>query len=176
MALVHLHHKNRLYLQKVRQCYSRVVRLVMLLVSYTLLVMGLALYIKVHKDVSTYIGFASGLVYYMIGFVIFKEMRSRRVFFSFRLIAFDSLGILLLVACSKLYPILHYQIPNLYMLVGALLITSILLIYGGITYILVNVIKYDSELQDTSQLTLNHESIGKEPSRHNFVSTPKNSK
>jgi hypothetical protein len=130
------------------------VRSMLLVLSYAILLLGLILYTNMHKDVSTYVVFASGLVYYMIGFVIFKHMKTRAVFFSFRLVVFDSLSILLLVGCSKLYPILHYQIPNFYMLVAALLLVSMLLIYGGITFILINVIKYDSELHDKSQATL----------------------
>ena len=130
------------------------VRSMLLVLSYAILLLGLILYTNMHKDVSTYVVFASGLVYYMIGFVIFKHMKTRDVFFSFRLVVFDSLSILLLVGCSKLYPILHYQIPNFYMLVAALLLVSMLLIYGGITFILINVIKFDSELHDKSQTTL----------------------
>lgn len=145
ISFLHLYHKAKTYwtalsIKYHNQALAKIVMGLSLIIS----IIGLVVYLKIHKDVTTYIGFAIGLIYYMVGFLVCAEMRKKRVFFSFRLVLFDGLSIMLLALCSKFYPILNYQILNFYSTIAALLIVVVLIVYGGITFILVNIIKRDS--------------------------------
>lgn len=106
------------------------------------LALAVWLFVRIHKDVTTYIGFASALIYYMSSFMILKQMR--KVYFSYRGVLIDSLGIVLLSILSRVYPLMHYQIATYYNLIASLLIFTILQLYSFTIYILINVIKKDS--------------------------------
>lgn len=71
-----------------------------------------------------------------------------KYYFSYRIVLFDCLSIFVLAICSKMYPILYYQIPNYYQLVGVYLLVIVLCIYGGIMFIVINIIKKDKNYRN----------------------------
>lgn len=143
-TVVHIFYKNRSFVRSAFRVYSsNRARFLCIALVWGLSIVGLAYYVRIHKDVSTYIFFASGAIYYMTTFFMCSHMK--RYYFSFRVVLFDGLCILVLAACSKIYPILFYQIPNYYQLVGVYLLVAVLWVYGGIIFILINIIKQDKD-------------------------------
>lgn len=89
----------------------------------------------------TYGYYAFGLIYYMLSSVIFNTFKKHR--FSFRMILFDCISILALALCSKFYPSLNYEIPTYYQLISIFIMLILLLLTGGLIFIMVKVIKGD---------------------------------
>lgn len=89
----------------------------------------------------TYGYYAFGLIYYMLSSVILNTFKKHR--FSFRMILFDCISILTLALCSRFYPSFNYQIPTYYQLISIQLMLIILLLTGGLIFIMVKVIKGD---------------------------------
>lgn len=135
--------KTKILVRKVYIKYgSNRSRGIVLGLVWGVLALAVWLFVRIHKDVTTYIGFASALIYYMSSFMILKQMR--KVYFSYRGVLIDSLGIVLLSILSRVYPLMHYRIATYYNLIASLLIFTILQLYSFTIYILINVIKKDS--------------------------------
>lgn len=62
--------------------------------------------ITMRKTIFTSLYFASGLIIYMSSFIL--SPNASHLGFSFRFVALDAVGILLLGLSSRLYPILFY--------------------------------------------------------------------
>lgn len=140
--LVHMYFKNKIYFLKLSQEYrTKKTRNIVFVLYWAILGLGLWIFHKIHKDFSTYALFAGGAVIYMSTFLIFRSMK--KFYFSYRIVCNDVLSILLLVICSRVYPILFYQIPNFEHLVGSYLLCGVLLISGLATYILINILGKD---------------------------------
>ena len=101
--------------------------------------MGIPVFITIHKSVFTFVYFVSGLIFYMCSFIVLKKMK--KYFFSFRLVFVDSCTILFIGVSSSVYPIMLYQIPNFFDIIGLILLFAVLILNAGIAYILVNVIR-----------------------------------
>ena len=91
----------------------------------------------------TYGYFTIGLVYYMISSILLNTIKKHR--FSFRMILFDCISIMTLSFCNKYYPSFNYEIPTYYQLISIILMTSLLLLAGGLMFILVKVLKGEVE-------------------------------
>lgn len=141
--IIHLYHRWKTFLFPIKIRYkSTRARIIVMVLIILILILSLYKYYQIHKDVSTYIFFASGLVLYMSSFFISKQMN--KYYFSFRLVIFDSLTILVIGISSRFYPIMYYQIPDIYKIIGVLLICLVLNIYAIIIFIIINIIKKDA--------------------------------
>lgn len=141
--LTHLYHRLKTFLFPIKIRYkSNRARVVVTILIILILFLSLYKYYQIHKDVSTYIFFASGLALYMSSFFISKKMN--KYYFSFRLVILDSITILVIGVSSRFYPTMYYQIPDMYKLIGVLLICLVLNIYAIIIFIIINIIKKDA--------------------------------
>ena len=113
--------------------------LITFLLSMLICLMGIPVFITIHKNIFTFVYFASGLILYMCSFIVLKKMK--KYLFSFRLVFLDSCTILFIGISSSVYPVMLYQIPNFYHIIGIVLMFSVLILNAGIAYILVNVIR-----------------------------------
>lgn len=72
-------------------------------------------------------------------FVLFKKMKKKS--FSYRLILFDSISIGTIALISYYYPINRFWISSQYKLIGVYFLVGILVIGGGLLFILVNIVR-----------------------------------
>lgn len=77
-----------------------------------------------------------------------------RLSFSFRGVLLDGLSIVFLTLMSRIYPIIHYKIATFYTMIGSFLIFWVILLYSITIFILINIVKRDS-----NQTSLNQTSI-----------------
>lgn len=141
--LIHLYYRLNTFLFPIKIRYkSKRAQIIVIILIILILFVSLYKYYKIHKDVSTYIFFASGLALYMSSFFISKKMN--KYYFSFRLVILDSFTILIIGISTRFYPIMYYQIPDLYNIIGVLLIFLVLIIYAVIIFIIINIIKKDA--------------------------------
>lgn len=148
---MHLIYKSMTLLQVVSLERTRKTAMITFVLSMCVCVMGVPIFMVLHKNIFTFVYFASGLILYMCSFIVFKKMK--KYFFSFRLVLADSCAILFLGSSSAVYPIMLYQIPSFYHLIGLILIVAVLLLNAGIAYILVNIIR--REIRERKQKNKN---------------------
>ena len=117
--------------------------------------MGIPVFITIHKSIFTFVYFASGLIFYMCSFIVIKKMK--KYFFSFRLVFLDSCTILFIGISTSVYPVMLYQIPNFFHIIGIILMFAVLILNAGIAYILVNVIR--KEIKERKDERKNKESM-----------------
>ena len=145
ISTFHMIMKNKLLIISIRNSYySTRISYLIITICYLLLCLCSLYLTKIHKDITTYLCFSLGMIYYMSSFLICPKSM-KRYYFSLRYVMFDGLYIGLLVGCSRFYSILHYQIPNVYQLIGAGLLVAVLYIYALTIFISVNIIKKDED-------------------------------
>ena len=91
-----------------------------------------------NKTIYTFIYFISGLILYMSTFILIKSMK--RYYFSFRIVLFDCLTIIVIVLSSRYYPVNHFRLFSVYKIIGIFFMIGIILVNGVIVYILINVV------------------------------------
>lgn len=75
----------------------------------------------------------------MASFLIFKKMK--KYFFSYRLILFDTTSIGAIALTNSYYPINKFWIFSTYKMFAVYLMLIVLIIGGGLVYILVNIVR-----------------------------------
>ena len=118
-------------------------KIILSLVSVVYLVGVLLGLSYARKSWITYGYFAFGLIYYMISSLLLNTMK--KYGFSFRMILFDSCSIVALSLCNKYYPSFNYEIPTYYQLMSVNLMVLVLILSGGLMFIMVKVMKADIE-------------------------------
>jgi hypothetical protein len=149
VSIVHLYHKLKTYLIQLNIRFNNKTRIWVYSICGLLICLSLYKFMYIHKDVSIYILLSTGPICYMCSFFLCRSMN--KYYFSFRLVCYQALQIITLAIASKLYPILYYQALNYYRLFACLLILVVLLINALIVYILVNVLRKDTNsIRETS--------------------------
>lgn len=148
--MVQFYFKVRILIKNVYLNYSsNRIRLLTISLFYAIFVVLSILYYRVHKDVTTYCAFAASLFYYMSSFLIVRK--SNKAYFSFRGVLLDGLSIMFLTLMSRIYPIMHYKIATFYTMIGSFLIFWVILLYSVTIFILVNIVKRDSNQTSFNQ-------------------------
>ena len=148
--MVQFYFKVRILIKNVYLNYSsNRSRILIISLFYAILIALSILYYRVHKDVTTYCAFAATLFYYMSSFLIVPK--NSRAYFSFRGVLLDGISIVFLTLMSRIYPIMHYKIATFYTMMGSFLIFWVILLYSVTIFILINIVKRDSNKTSFNQ-------------------------
>lgn len=118
---------------------SRFRKYLLLVGSVGVIIGVLGILLSHPKNVTTFAYFMSGSIYYMVSFLIYSSMK--KYFFSYRLVLFDTLTIATISVCSYNYPVNKFRMFSLYKMMGVCFIVIIMVMIGGLFYILVNVVR-----------------------------------